>query len=193
MPRAVRERQLLALAEELFAERGYDAASMDELARRAGVSKPVVYDVVGSKEELFERCFERAGDELATAMAEAATAHEGDMASVLRASALAFLDFVAHHQRAWAVLYALDSRGRTDSQLQRIRGRQAAFVAGLLAEVADDLDPARTEAVAFMLNGAFEALAHWRRRQPTTVTDETAAQWLVDFTLPGLEQLARGD
>jgi len=50
VPRAVRERQLLELAEELFAERGYGGASMEELARRAGVTKPVVYELFGSKE-----------------------------------------------------------------------------------------------------------------------------------------------
>ena len=46
VPRAVRGRQLLELAAELFAERGYGGASMDELARRAGVTKPVVYELL---------------------------------------------------------------------------------------------------------------------------------------------------
>ena len=55
VPRPVRERQLLELAEALFAERGYAGASMDELARRAGVTKPVVYELFGSKDGLFER------------------------------------------------------------------------------------------------------------------------------------------
>ena len=50
VPRAVRERQLLELAEELFAERGYAGTSMDELCRRAGVTKPVVYELFGSKD-----------------------------------------------------------------------------------------------------------------------------------------------
>src|ERR1035441_8763922 len=51
VPRAVRSAQLLELADQLFAERGFHAASMDELARRAGVSKPVIYDHFGSKEQ----------------------------------------------------------------------------------------------------------------------------------------------
>ena len=58
VPRAVRQRQLVELGEELFAERGFAKASMDELARRAGVTKPVIYELFGSKEGLFNACLE---------------------------------------------------------------------------------------------------------------------------------------
>src|ERR687893_311822 len=46
VPREVRERQLVELGEELFAERGFAKTSMDELARRAGVTKPVIYELL---------------------------------------------------------------------------------------------------------------------------------------------------
>src|ERR687894_1257586 len=84
VPREVRERQILRLAEDLFTERGFAGASMDELAARAGVSKPVIYDIVGSKKALYERCFERAGDELADAILRAAETHPADPAAMLR-------------------------------------------------------------------------------------------------------------
>jgi AcrR family transcriptional regulator len=186
VPRAVRERQLLDLAEELFAERGFQDASMDELARRAGVSKPVIYDIVGSKEELFRRCFERAGEELATVIADAAAGHAGDPHAVLRATAVAFLRFVDEHERTWSVLYALDAGGRTDAHVREIRARQARFATAVLASMGARMEPARLDAVAYMLNGAFEALAHWRREHPG-VDNELAAHWLVEFALPGLE------
>src|SRR5205807_7628542 len=47
------------VATEVFAESGYHAASMDEIARRSGVSIPVVYDHFDSKEELHRRLLER--------------------------------------------------------------------------------------------------------------------------------------
>ncbi|MEA2418363.1 MAG: hypothetical protein QOE60_569, partial [Thermoleophilaceae bacterium] len=72
----MRERQLLELAEALFAERGYAGASMDELARRAGVTKPVVYELFGSKEGLFGACVDRSIERLA-----------GEIASAVRAEA----------------------------------------------------------------------------------------------------------
>jgi AcrR family transcriptional regulator len=187
VPRAVRERQIVDLAEQLFAEHGFQRTSMDELARRAGVSKPVVYDIVGSKEALFHRCFERAGDDLARAMAEAAGEHADDLAGQLRATAIAFLHFVRHHERAWAVLYALDAAGRTDAHVKEIRARQARFVTAMLIELGASVEPARLDAVSYMLGGAFEALAHWRGTH-AAASDAAAAEWLVDFALPGLER-----
>ena len=188
VPREVRERQILALAEDLFTERGFRGASMDELAARAGVSKPVIYDIVGNKEALYERCFERAGDELSEAIIEAAAANAGDPAGMLRATALAFLQFVEGHEKAWAMLYALDAAGRKDSHVQRIRARQARIAADLLAQLGASVEPQRLEAAAFMLNGAFEALASWRLGREE-ISDDTAAEWLVAFLLPGLRPL----
>ncbi|MEV7895450.1 helix-turn-helix domain-containing protein, partial [Streptomyces cyaneofuscatus] len=53
MPRAVRERQMMDAAVQTFGQRGYRAASMDEIAELAGVSKPLVYLYLHSKEDLF--------------------------------------------------------------------------------------------------------------------------------------------
>ncbi|MBM4363784.1 MAG: helix-turn-helix transcriptional regulator, partial [Deltaproteobacteria bacterium] len=92
VPREVRRRQVVALAEELFGERGFQAASMDELARRAGVSKPVIYDLVGSKEELFHEVLARESAELA-ARVEAAVEGEAVREQKLHAGALAFFRF----------------------------------------------------------------------------------------------------
>ncbi len=52
MPKAERKAQMLDIAEQVFAERGYLAASMDEIAERVGVSKPMLYEYFGSKEGL---------------------------------------------------------------------------------------------------------------------------------------------
>jgi AcrR family transcriptional regulator len=192
VPRAVRERQILALAEDLFAEHGYEGASMDELARRAGVSKPVIYDLVESKEALYRLCFERAADELAESVAAAAAEHVGDLAELLRATALAFFRFIDHHRAAWAVLSALDAGGRTAAHVSGIRARQARFAVTMLTERAAKagvtLDLRRADAAAHALNGAYEALAHWWRENPE-VPAETLADWLVELTLPGLQQL----
>src|SRR3990170_6889737 len=76
VPREVRRRQLVALGEELFAERGFAKASMDELARRAGVTKPVIYEQFGSKDGLFRACLEGLALRLADEIAEAARAEE---------------------------------------------------------------------------------------------------------------------
>lgn len=53
MPRGERRDQLLATASEVFVDRGYHAAGMDEIADRAGVSKPVLYQHFTSKLDLY--------------------------------------------------------------------------------------------------------------------------------------------
>ena len=63
--------RLLASAARVFARRGFHAASMDEIAEVAGISKPMVYAYLGSKEELFTACLHREGTRLMEAIAAA--------------------------------------------------------------------------------------------------------------------------
>ena len=64
LPRAERERQILDAALAVFAERGFQHASMDAVAERVGVTKPVVYTHFGSKEGLLLACLAQARAEL---------------------------------------------------------------------------------------------------------------------------------
>jgi AcrR family transcriptional regulator len=203
VPRALRERQLLTRAAELGAERGVSGTSMDELALRAGISKPVIYDLIGSKEELFRRCSQMAADDLyervSDADARAVRDHRdaddaGRAEAQLRAGSLAFFTFAAEHRLAWAVLFAADAT--FSAEAARIRGRQTALVSALLLSAAQELggqiDETQVQAVAHTLNGAFEALANWAGTHPE-VTPATLTQWFVTLTLPGLQLMARPD
>ncbi len=74
VPRAVREREMIEVAQRVFAERGYHAASVDAIAEGAGITKPMVYAYFGSKEGLYVACMERARRRLFEAIDEAADA-----------------------------------------------------------------------------------------------------------------------
>jgi AcrR family transcriptional regulator len=194
VPRAVREEQIFSLAEDLFAARGYEGASMDELAQRAGISKPMIYSLVGSKEALFQRCFERSGEELHARMVAAVGQSHGDLASEIRATGQAFYDFIEEHASAWAMLFSLDTGGRTEASMTAIRRRQTEFTAARITRYAEahgsSLDPAQVNATAALLNSGYETLAHWRRDHPDTPTDQLV-EWLVAFTVPGIQALLR--
>ena len=129
VPADLRRRHVMALAEELFVERGYRQASMDELARRAGVSKPVVYDLVGSKDRLFAALMEQWADELA-ARVQAAVDRQGDPDDWLRAGAAAFFGFVGEHRDAWGALLSGDDAPVTaafaEAQASKAAWRSAA-------------------------------------------------------------------
>jgi AcrR family transcriptional regulator len=192
VPREVRHRHILAVAEQLFVERGYAAASMDDLAARLGVSKPVIYDIVGSKDVVFEACVERVADVLADEVASAvAGADPADEAAALRAGALAWFEFIGQRRGLWEALLSSSDVPTTEA-VEAIRARQDGFVAqwlvaGAAARGADvDIDLAG--AVATAMNGAFEALGRWWHDHP----DRTAAELAELYTslvLPGLTAL----
>ena len=190
VPRAVRERQLVELGEELFAERGFAKASMEELARRAGVTKPVIYELFGSKEGLFEACLEGLAMRLAESIAEAARGADEaasgapDPEGRLRAGGLAFLRFAADNRVAYELLY----EGRFSDAAVRVRRRQAALILELMREIAaDDVDPRELEVAANAVNSAYEGVAHWMWDHPEMDVEELA-DWTVELLLPGLRR-----
>jgi AcrR family transcriptional regulator len=190
VPREVRERQVLTLAEELFLERGFQGMSMEELARRAGVSKPVVYDLFGSKERLFELCVARAGDELEVAVAEAVAGAgaEGIRAQV-RAGGLAFFRFVEHRRRVWEVLLS-SGAAPFAARVDDIRQRQNRLVTALIvAHAREPVDPVQVAAAAACINGAYEGMATWWQDHPDRTPDELA-DWIAGLVGPGLELAA---
>src|SRR6185312_14805789 len=70
LPREERMEQTLTVARALFAEGGYSAVTMDEVAAEVGVTKPLLYNYFGNKESLYIACMERAGDALVAMILE---------------------------------------------------------------------------------------------------------------------------
>jgi|SRR5687767_14947166 len=189
VPRPLRERQLVELGEQLFAERGFAKASMDELARRAGVTKPVIYELFGSKEGLFRACLEGLALRLAEEIAEAARAADRageapDPEARLRAGGLAFLRFASENRVAYELLY----EGRFSDAAVSVRRRQAALILELMRELApDDVDPRELEVAANAVNSAYEGVAHWMWDHPEMDVEQLAG-WTVELLLPGLRR-----
>src|SRR3954467_15790327 len=92
LSKADRMEQSLAAAHTLFAERGYAAVTMDEVAAEVGVTKPLLYNYFGNKEGLYAACMERAGDALSATIA-ASVAATGSPEEALRAGGQAFFAF----------------------------------------------------------------------------------------------------
>jgi AcrR family transcriptional regulator len=183
VPRDLRARQLTELAEGLFSERGYQGASMDELARRAGVTKPVVYELFGSKDGVFRACLERFADRLAAEVADAARS-ERDPEARLRAGGLAFLRFAAENRVAWELMM----ESRFSDTAVAVRRRQAALVLELLREIASgDADEQELEVAAHAVNSAYEGVANWMWEHPD-VPLERLSDWTVELLLPGLRR-----
>src|SRR6201747_713762 len=125
LARADRMEQTLLAAHALFAERGYAAVKMDEIAASVGVTKPMLYNYFGNKEQLYITCMERAGDSLTATVATAvgATASPGD---ALGAGVRSFFSFLDSDRAAWAVLFdeTLPRGGESGARVAGYSGRR---------------------------------------------------------------------
>jgi AcrR family transcriptional regulator len=189
--RSERSRQILDAAVEVFVERGYQAASMDAVATRVGVTKPVLYDHFGSKEGLLLGCIARAREELLEVTSKAAAAATNPE-QMLRLGFRSFFEYLDSHAPAWTLLYqetALPVGEGADS-LEGIRAQQTDFVAAMLAAQVPAADPTRIEAWAQVMVGAGERLALWRRTAAgAEVTAEQATDYLMDLMWTGMASL----
>jgi AcrR family transcriptional regulator len=182
--------QTLVVAHDLFAARGYAAVTMDEVAAAVGVTKPLLYNYFGNKENLYVACMERAGDALTAAIEEAVVASDGP-AEALGAGLRAFFSFLDADRSAWAVLFdeTQPHAGVVAERVASYRGAIGEMVSGALLE---QLPPRRREAArtevealsAALLGGA-EALARWWLRTEA-VSAEQAAELLISTVEPGL-------
>jgi AcrR family transcriptional regulator len=181
LPRAERERQILDAALAVFAERGFQNASMDAVAERVGVTKPVVYTHFGSKEGLLFACLARARAELLDVTTAAAASAAG-LEERLRRSTLAFFRYV-EDRPAWSLLCA-ESMVAGEA-LEGIRAQQTDFITGLLATGTPDAPTQQLTGWAHVIVGACERLAIWRAGEPA-VTAEQATEYLMDLAWTGI-------
>jgi AcrR family transcriptional regulator len=180
--------QTLGAAHELFAERGYAAVTMDEIAAAVGVTKPLLYNYFGNKERLYIACMERSGDSLINTIADSVgeSANPGD---ALGAGVRAFFEFLDTDRAAWAVLFdeTLPHGGEVFDRVAAYRGQIVDLVSATLLPQLPDTRRVKveTEALSTALLGAAEALARWWLRTEA-ISAKDAAELLVSTVEPGL-------
>jgi AcrR family transcriptional regulator len=192
LPRAEREQQILDLAHARFAERGYAAVTMDDVAAEAGVTKPLLYAYFGNKERLYLACMQRAGDAMLATVADAIADAESP-ADALRHGLRAFFAFVDGDRDAWRVLFdeTQPAGGELARHVAEYRDRLLALVAetqlALIPEPARPRAATEVEALSNALLGASESLARWWLRTPGAMPAADAAELLIATVEPGLQ------
>ena len=198
MPRAVREQQMLDAAVEIFGQRGYMAASMDEIAELAGVSKPLVYLYLNSKEDLFTACIRREAAALTEAV-RTGVRTELPADRQLWDGLLAFFTHTSRNPHAWSVLH-LQARTHGEpfaAEVAAMREEIVAFVTQLIVVAAreahrdPDLPEREVAGLAEALVGAAESLAAWANTDDA-VSSHQAAATLMNFAWAGLGNLMNG-
>ncbi|MBV9415028.1 MAG: TetR/AcrR family transcriptional regulator [Solirubrobacterales bacterium] len=178
MPREQRKQLILDVAGQAFAAAGYAAASMDEIADGAGVSKPMLYAYFGSKEGLYLAYIRRSGGELVERLVAAAPADDASTAG-LQARIIEFLAFVQERADGWKVLFreVVSTRPVAD-QVAVVHGRIVDAVRRLIESSRPSGAPPASAAIAEALVGAGESLANWWLEHPE-VEREQVADWYL--------------
>ena len=194
LSREEREQQTLDIAHRMFAERGYGAVTMDDVAAAVGVTKPLLYAYFGNKERLYLACLERSGEALLAMLVEA-LADVRKPADALPLGVRAFFDFLDSDRDAWRVLFdeTLPASGEIAQRVGEYRDQLTELVAGgLVARVPVGRPAAavEVEAISTALLGASEAMARWWLRTGAMPAAE-AAELLISTVEPGLRARAR--
>jgi AcrR family transcriptional regulator len=190
MTSAERREQLIEVARKLFAERGLDATSIEELAARAEVSKPVVYEHFGGKEGIYAVVVDREVRQLLEMMRGALTA--GQPRELLEQAAFALLDYIEQSSDGFRILVRDSPLGSASGSFVSIIGDIASRVEHILAAEFRDrgFDPRNAPMYAQMLVGMVGTTGQWwlDARKPEKV--EVAAHLcnLAWNGLSGLEQ-----
>ena len=188
MTSAERREQLIVIARGLFAEKGYEATSVEEIAARAEVSKPVVYEHFGGKEGLYAVVVDREVRKLldtVTASLTAGRAHE-----LVEQAALALLDYIENSSDGFRILVRDSPVGSSSGSFISILSDVGTRVEHILAEEFKrrGLDPKFAPMYAQMLVGMVALTGQWwldvRRPKKTDV-----AAHLVNLAWNGLSGL----
>src|SRR5215831_3448007 len=107
LPKPARRRQLLAAAQEVFVAQGYHAAAMDDIAERAGVSKPVLYQHFPGKLDLYLALLDQSVDELVATVRDA-LGSTVDNKQRVAATFTAYFEYVAGEGQAFRLVFESD-------------------------------------------------------------------------------------
>ena len=132
LPAAERREQLLHTAVGVFAENGYHATSMNDVAEAAGVTKPVLYQHFSSKRELFVELLADIGAELRDTIAKA-TADAAGPRQQIEHGFRAYFTYVGEHTDSFRVLFG--SGGRRDPEFAAFARNVETSIAAAIAEL----------------------------------------------------------
>lgn len=190
VPRAHREQQIVAAATEEFGRRGYSAASLAAIAARVGVTKTLLHQYFGPKQDLYLACLTPVGDQLLDAMRVAMAQAPGTASHVPLAVLRSIFAVLEGRREAWFVLY--DASLPPDSDPARSAERYRTAIDQLAATGTADLldaagstDPLDADALAYAWRGLVTALVRWWIKHPEQSPDAMAERCARLFAVAG--------
>lgn len=189
LPRDERRGQLLIAASEVFVDRGYHAAGMDEIAVRAGVSKPILYQHFASKLELYLEVLAKHVDNLVSGVRQALRTTT-DNRQRLRSAVQAFFDFIEHDSQGYRLIFENDNVAEPQVAVQ-VRVATESCIDAIFDLVSHDsgLDPHRARMVAVGLVAISVDCARYWLDSDRPISKEDAVEGTVAFAWGGLSHV----
>ena len=191
LPRSARRKQLLAAAQEVFVAQGYHAAAMDDIAERAGVSKPVLYQHFPGKLELYLALLDTHCDAMVDHIRDAMGATTDNKERV-RGAVRAYFDFVDHESEAFRLVFESDLRNvaAVRQRMDRSLRESADAIAQVIQE---DTGCSSDEAhlLGVGLVGMAEVSARYWLQSGGSIPKEAAAQLIARLSWRGISNFPR--
>jgi AcrR family transcriptional regulator len=192
MPRSVRRKQLLAAAQQVFVANGYHAAAMDDIAERAGVSKPVLYQHFPGKLELYLALLDTQAEALSDAVHEALAATE-DNRERIHGVLTAYFEFVdSDDDGAFRLIFETDL-GNDPAVRKRVEAVAQKTMRAVADTVAADtgLGLAAAELLSTALTGAAQVAARWWLASDRPMSQADAIGMLESLLWRGISNFPR--
>ena len=164
MPREARRAQLIDAARFVFVAQGYHAAAMDDIADRAGVSKPVLYQHFPGKLELYLALLELSGEQLVAAV-RAALASTSDNKARVDATVGAYFEFISDADGAYRLVFESDLTNEPSvrDRVEAIEDACAVAIAKVISEDTGLTDDEATLLAIGIIGTAETAARRWLR------------------------------
>ena len=193
MPRSARRKQLLAAAQQVFVAQGYHAAAMDDIAERAGVSKPVLYQHFPGKLELDLALLDTQAEALTAAVHNALDATDDNRLRI-HGVLTAYFEFVDRDDEdgAFRLIFETDL-GNEPAVRDRVEAVTQKTIAAVADTVAADtgLDRDQSELLSAALTGAAQVAARWWLASEKPVSQADAVRLLESLLWRGISNFPR--
>ena len=193
LPRSARRKQLLAAAQQIFVAHGYHAAAMDDIAERAGVSKPVLYQHFPGKLDLYLALLDESCD---TIISSAQRALESTDDNKLRVTATmhAFFDYVASAEGAFRLVFESDltNEPAVRARVDRVTVECAKLIAHVIADDTG-LTEEQSQLLAVSLVGMGQVSARFWLTEDGPIDQSEAASLVAGLAWRGIRGYPRTD
>ncbi|WP_030545014.1 TetR/AcrR family transcriptional regulator [Streptomyces albus] len=186
LPRRARRNQLLGAAQEVFVAQGYHAAAMDDIAERAGVSKPVLYQHFPGKLDLYLALLDQHCDALMDAV-RAALASTSDNKLRVEATIDAYFAYVENKGGAFRLVFESDltNEPAVAERVERVSLESAKAVSEVIAEDTD-LPPEEAMLLAVGMCGMAQITARYWLSSGQQVPRDAAAKLISSLSWRGI-------